>query len=152
MRFLLSSLAIFLFAACAQAQTSAGSNEAEPVDFNGPWNNDMGSQAVFRVENGEVRGIYNTNVGEPDKSQSFPLIGFVEGDQITFTVNFKGFGSMTAWTGQLTKNDGGEPNIRTLWHLTKDIEDASEKDDIWGSIRTGASDFTRAADEGELRE
>ena len=117
------------------------------VDFTGAWNNDMGSQAIFNVENGEVRGTYNTNVGEPDKGQSFPLVGLVEGDQITFTVNFKGYGSMTAWTGQLTENENGEPYIRTLWHLTKDIEDASEKEDIWGSVRTGASQFTRATTE-----
>lgn len=138
MRLFFSSLVLFLCAACAQA------TEVErPVDFNGAWNNDMGSQVVFTVKEGEVRGTYNTNVGEPDKGQSFPLIGFVEGDQITFTVNFKGFGSMTAWTGQLTQNDEGEPYIRTLWHLTKDIEDKLEKQDIWGSVRTGASNFTR---------
>lgn len=139
MRVFLSSLFVFFCAACAHA------DDLKPdVNFNGAWNNDMGSQAVLAVFDGEVRGTYNTNVGEPDKAQSFPLIGFVEGDQITFTVNFKGFGSMTAWTGQLTQNGKGEPYIRTLWHLTKDIEDAVEAEDIWGSIRTGASDFVRA--------
>ena len=139
MRIFLTSLFVFLCAACALAEDIQPS-----VDFNGAWNNDMGSQAVFIVKDGEVRGTYNTNVGEPDKGQSFPLIGLVEGDQITFTVNFKGFGSMTAWTGQLTKNEDGESYIRTHWHLTKDIEDALEAEDIWGSIRTGASQFKRA--------
>jgi hypothetical protein len=140
MRLFITSLFVFLCAACAHA------DELKPsVDFNGAWNNDMGSQAVLTIKDGEVRGTYNTNVGQPDKGQSFPLIGFVEGDQITFTVNFKGFGSMTAWTGQLTKDDKGDPYIRTLWQLTKDIEDAAEKEDIWGSVRTGASNFTRAA-------
>jgi hypothetical protein len=138
MRLLFTSLFVFLCAACAQADDLKPS-----VDFNGAWNNDMGSQAVLVVKDGEVRGTYNTNVGQPDKGQSFPLIGFVEGDQITFTVNFKGFGSMTAWTGQLTENDKGDPYIRTLWHLTKDIDDELEKEDIWGSVRTGASNFTR---------
>jgi len=114
-----------------------------PVDFNGAWYNDMGSVAVLSVTDGQVSGTYRTNVGQPDKSQSFPLIGFVQGDQITFTVNFKTYGSMTAWVGQLVLDDKGAPYIRTLWHLTKDIEDAKETDDIWGSIRTGASTFRR---------
>lgn len=139
MRLFLASLFVFLCAACVHADDGKQS-----VDFNGAWNNDMGSQAVFIVKDGEVRGTYNTNMGEPDKGQSFPLIGFVESDQISFTVNFKGFGSMTAWTGQLTEDDKGEPYIRTLWHLTKDVEDAGEKEDIWGSIRTGASNFSFA--------
>jgi len=138
MRIFLTSLFIFLCAACAQADDVKAS-----VDFSGAWDNDMGSQAVFVVKNGEVRGTYNTNVGEPDKGQSFPLVGLVEGDQITFTVNFKGFGSMTSWTGQLTENAKGEPYIRTHWHLTKDIKDELEQEDIWGSMRTGASKFTR---------
>lgn len=139
MRALFTALFVFFFVACAQADDIKPS-----VDFNGAWNNDMGSQAVFIVSDGRVRGTYNTNVGEPDKGQSFPLTGLVEGDQITFTVNFKGFGSMTAWVGQLTQDENGVPFIRTLWHLTRDIEDTKEGEDIWGSIRTGASEFRRA--------
>lgn len=113
------------------------------VDFNGAWFNDMGSVAVLSVVDGQVSGTYRTNVGQPDKSQSFPLTGLVQGDQITFSVNFKGYGSMTAWVGQLVLDDKGRPYIRTLWHLTKDIEDTKEEHDIWGSIRTGASAFRR---------
>jgi len=115
-----------------------------PVDFNGSWYNDMGSVAVLSVTDGKVNGTYRTNVGQPDKSQSFPLVGLVQDDQITFSVNFKGYGSMTAWVGQLVLDKQNTPYIRTLWHLTKDIEDTKEADDIWGSIRTGASEFRRA--------
>jgi len=103
----------------------------------------MGSVAVLSVTNGQISGTYRTNVGQPDKSQSFPLVGLVQDDQITFTVNFKGYGSMTAWVGQMVLDKQGVPYIRTLWHLTKDIEDSKETDDIWGSIRTGASEFRR---------
>jgi len=121
----ISALLFLVTAACAQAQDTQ-----RAPGFNGAWENDMGSLATFAVKDGEVRGTYQTNVGEPDKSQSFPLIGFAQGDQITFTVNFKAYGSMTAWTGQLILDNEGVPTIRTLWHLTNDIEDAKEKDDI----------------------
>ncbi len=103
----------------------------------------MGSELVFVVKDGLVRGQYFTNVGEPEKSKSFPLSGQVAGDQIVFTVNFKGYGSLTAWVGQVTKFPNGDSYLRTMWHNTKDIEDTSEKENIWGSIRTGASNFTR---------
>lgn len=103
----------------------------------------MGSELVFVVKDGLVSGRYNTNVGEPDKSKSFPLTGQAQGDQIVFTVNFKGFGSMTAWVGQVTTRANGKPYLRTMWQNTKDIKDAEEKENIWGSIRTGASEFTR---------
>ena len=112
-------------------------------DFNGRWQNDMGSELEFIVKNGEVSGTYNTNVGAPEKSKSFPLRGLTQGDQISFSVNFKGYNSMSAWVGQLTLDDTGNPYLRTMWHNTKDIPDAQEKDNIWGSIRTGASNFTK---------
>lgn len=137
LRFLL--LALFTLPACAAAQ----SGSEVPGDlFSGAWENDRGSQVTFFVKNGLLSGHYKTHAGQPDKGQKFPLTGFAEGDQITFTVNFKGFGSMTSWTGQLTEDAQG-PYIRTLWNLTRDVEDAAEQDDMWKSITSGASEFRR---------
>jgi len=108
--------------------------------FSGVWINDRGSQVTFNNQDGLLSGVYQTNVGQPDKSQKFPLTGLTESDQITFTVNFKTYGSMTSWTGQLTQDDSG-PYIRTLWHLTRDVPDHAEDDDLWKSITSGASEF-----------
>ena len=123
-------------ACCAHAQ------DASEDLFSGIWENDRGSHVTFKLMDGKLSGFYQTNVGQPDKTQKFPLTGFVEGDQITFTVNFKSYGSMTSWTGQLTQNET-EPYIRTLWHLTRDVADDKEDDDLWKSITSGASDFKR---------
>ncbi len=112
--------------------------------FDGQWVNARGSAVVFRAQDGLLSGHYNTNLGQPDKAKKFPLTGFVEGDQITFTVNFKGYGSMTSWTGQLSEDAKGD-YIRTLWHLTRDVKDSAEADDLWKSITAGASDFRRAS-------
>lgn len=144
---ILAIIAVLFVSACAHAvqphtiEPHAIKPHIMPVDFNGAWQNDMGSELVFVVKGGMVSGHYNTNVGDPEKGKSFPLSGQAEGDQIVFTVNFKGFNSMTAWVGQVTLDKGGQPYLRTLWHNTKDIEDTKEHDDIWGSIRTGASEF-----------
>jgi len=121
---------------CAQAQDS------QTDFFSGEWVNDRNSAVLFVVKDGLLSGHYQTALGQPDKSKKFPLTGFVEGDQITFTVNFKGYGSLTSWTGQLTTDEKGE-YIRTLWNLTRDIEDTKEDDDLWQSITSGASDFRR---------
>ena len=121
---------------CAQAQ------ESKSNLFEGQWVNDRDSAVMFEVTDGLLSGHYQTALGQPDKSKKFPLTGFVEGDQITFTVNFKGYGSMTSWTGQLTSDEEGD-YIRTLWNLTRDVEDAAEDDDLWKSITSGASEFRR---------
>ncbi len=131
----LSLLAIST-ASCAEAQQPSSNL------FEGQWVNDRDSAVMFEVTDGLLSGHYQTALGQPDKSKKFPLTGFVEGDQITFTVNFKGYGSLTSWTGQLTRDEEGD-YIRTLWNLTREVEDAAEDDDLWKSITSGASDFRR---------
>ncbi|MBL4870144.1 MAG: hypothetical protein JKX72_04240 [Robiginitomaculum sp.] len=138
-RILVFAIIFLAFSACAQAKEQT----IIPIDFNGKWQNTLGSELHFFVKNGQVIGTYNTNVGEPDRSKSFPLRGQSQGDQIVFTVNFKKYGSMTAWVGQVTQDQNGTPYLRTMWHNTKDIKDTEEAENIWGSIRTGASEFRR---------
>jgi len=125
---------VILMAGCAHA------NEPASGKFSGQWENDRGSAVTFAVNEGLVSGYYQTNLGQPEKSQKFPLTGWAEGDQITFTVNFQGFGSLTSWTGQMSEDHQG-PYIRTLWHLTRDVPDDKEDEDLWSSITAGASEF-----------
>jgi len=136
----------FSLSACAQgADPSVSANVVENNAslFEGAWENDRGSAAVLKeLPDGRLTGHYQTNVGQPDKGQKFPLTGFAEGDQLTFTVNFKGYGSITAWAGQHSVDEEGE-FIKTLWHLTRDVDDAKEDDDMWGAITAGASTFRR---------
>ncbi len=132
---ILFGLFVLMSSACAQAQE-------RPSLFDGQWINDRDSAVTFTESGGLLSGHYQTALGQPDKSKRFALTGFMQGDQITFTVNFKGYGSMTSWTGQLSEDENG-PYIRTLWHLTRDVEDAAEDDDLWKSITAGASEFRR---------
>lgn len=109
-------------------------------EFSGSWVNDRGSVVHLFPSNGLVNGFYQTNLGQPDMSQRFPLTGFIQGDLITFTVNFDGYGSMTSRAGQLSEDQHG-PFFRTLWHLTRDIADEMEDANLWRSITAGASNF-----------
>ncbi len=133
-------VASILLAAC-----SAGAQDAAP-DVTGEWANERGSSVTFVETDGLLSGYYNTQLGNPDPASRFPLTGFIEGDQMTFTVNFKGYGSLTSWTGQMSEDADG-PFIRTLWHLTRDVPDAEEPDDMWSSIIAGSAKFRPVAAE-----
>lgn len=127
-------IASLLLAACA-----ADAQDAEP-NISGEWANERGSSVTFEEHDGLLSGYYSTQLGNPDPASRFPLTGFIEGDQVTFTVNFKGYGSLTSWTGQITQDADGK-FIRTLWHLTRDVPDAEENDDLWSSIIAGSANF-----------
>lgn len=128
-----------LAAACLLTACTAGAQETPP-DVTGVWVNERGSAVSFTETDGLLSGFYNTQLGNPDPASRFPLTGFQEGDQLTFTVNFKGYGSLTSWTGQMSEDTEG-PFIRTLWHLTRDVPDAEEAEDMWSSIISGSAEF-----------
>lgn len=110
--------------------------------FEGTWINDRGSVVVIEQKDDTLSGHYQTALGQPDEAERFPLTGWAQGDVISFAVNFKGYGSITAWNGQLSENEDG-PYIRTLWHLSRNVEDKDEEEDMWSSVIAGASDFRR---------
>lgn len=145
-------LMAFGTAGCGQAQervqspVSPGTPSTQNADcaFAGHWQNERGSGVHFICEaKGRLSGVYSTNVGAPDQGERFALTGWAEGDNAAFSVNFKGYGSITAWTGQIEDTAEG-PQLRTLWHLTRDVSDEKEPQDLWKSITAGASVFRRA--------
>ena len=75
---------------------------------------------------GRITGKYRTGVGAPTPAEEFPLIGFVAGDLISFTVNFGKYGSLTSWAGQHTRNKAGTEEIFTQWYLAKNVPDQQE--------------------------
>jgi len=141
MRLAFLPASIFLTACAADAQDSLQLATSE-------WVNERGSSVTFLESGGLLSGYYKTQLGNPDPKSRFPLTGFIEGDQLTFTVNFKGYGSLTSWTGQISEDDKG-PYIRTLWHLTRDVPDAEEDKDLWSSIIAGNATFRPVAEESK---
>ncbi|GLQ20797.1 avidin/streptavidin family protein [Algimonas porphyrae] len=114
---------------------------ASAHEMDGLWINEAGSAVEISVAaDGSLTGHYRTELGAPDAQSRFPLTGWVQGDVIAFSVSFTDFGSITSWSGQLSEDEDG-PFIRTLWHYTKDIPDAEERDDLWRTINTGAATF-----------
>lgn len=134
----------FLFISTVVLSACVNAN-AEDNDITGIWVNERGSAVTFTEADGLLSGYYNTQLGNPDPAVRFPLTGFIEGDQVTFTVNFRGYGSLTSWTGQMSEDADG-PYIRTLWHLTRDVPDDEEEADLWSSIIAGNATFRPVTD------
>lgn len=75
---------------------------APPPDFNGRWQNELNSEMELTVSGVKVLGKYRTGVGLPTPTEEFDLAGYINGDLVSFTVDFGKYGSLTSWVGQHT--------------------------------------------------
>ena len=111
--------------------------------WSGRWQNESGSELeVLAVSDGQLRGRYRTDLGAPEETSWFPVTSSVNGDQLAFVVSWGEHASLTAWVGQRV-GEGDDERLRTLWHLTRDVPDAEEQEDIWSSVINGFAVFRR---------
>ena len=74
---------------------------------------------------------------------SGPLIGYVTGDVIAFSVLWPGpITSITSWVGQIVV-DKDVSTLDTLWHLIVNLPNAQDPNSIWTTIHAGADQFHR---------
>ena len=66
------------------------------------------------------------------------LLGYVDGDLISFVVHWRDFQAITAWVGQLDPT-AKKQTIKTLWQMTKQVASGEE----WASINAGSDTFMR---------
>jgi hypothetical protein len=109
----------------------------------GQWVNEMGSALIIEAvqKEGKIIGQYASSTGVDGKI--FPLSGWVNQSEehpkevnISFMVQWEGYGSITSWTGYCLISDGG-PQIKTIWNLVR-----SGKEYDWERIITNSSTFT----------
>ena len=110
--------------------------------LNGTWVNELGSALIIDsiAQDGKIIGKYASSTGVDGKV--FPLDGWVNMNEeypdevnISFSVRWEGYGSITSWTGYcLDKEKGSE--IKTLWHLVR-----SGKEFSWERIISNSSTF-----------
>ncbi len=111
--------------------------------WDGRWRNELGSEMEISVDGGRVSGVYRTQVGRPDAAEQFAVTGFAHEDLIGIVAQFGEHGSVTSWTGRRTEGAGGD-EIRVLWHLARNTDDAGETLPAWASILAGSAVFRRA--------
>ena len=111
-------------------------------DLEGKWFNELGSVLVIDSigDDGDIIGKYASSTGVDGKV--FPLLGWVNSSDdnpeevnVGFTVRWKGYGSITSWTGYCY-SDNGVPKIKTIWNLVR-----SGKEFNWERVITNSSTF-----------
>jgi len=116
------------------------------INMEGKWVNELGSVLVIDSisNNGGIIGKYASSTGVDGKI--FPMAGWINRSaghpgevNISFTVRWKGYGSITSWTGYC-HFDGEVSKITTIWNLVR-----SGKDYNWERIITNASTFVSVA-------
>ena len=110
----------------------------------GRWRSRLGSTMELTVDDAhQIHGTFHTAVGSLDPTRPFPLVGFAEGDAISFSVDFGRHGSVAAWAGFHVADGDGERLI-THWHLTQPVRHPHSEADVWGALLAGSDEFTRA--------
>jgi len=122
--------------------TKAAATAGATIDFSGDWVNELGSKMKIAMAGQALTGTYESPVSGGGGSVKGDLVGFVDGDLISFVVNWTTPASLTAWTGQLVDVAGNDV-IKTLWLLVQNIDDPSEPNGLWKSTLAGADDFRR---------
>ena len=111
-------------------------------DFSGDWRNQLASTMTLTVNGSSVSGNYTSVVSGGGGAATGELVGFVNGDLISFAVNWDPIPAITAWVGQMVQQAGADA-IFTLWHLTMNVPDADEPTGMWQSIVAGTDTFQR---------
>jgi len=125
----------------ALARTFGPSND-NPADFSGKWVNELGSVMTLTQNGQALTGQYISKVSGDERPVNGPLSGWVDGQVISFTVNWP-LPSITAWVGHLITKDGNDA-IETLWQLATTLPDPNDPSELWESIFSGSDRFTRA--------
>jgi Avidin family len=113
-------------------------NEAQDTSmtFQGVWQNELGSQVEFKQAGNALTGSYRSAVSGGGHQTTGTLVGYANGNLISFVVYWTAFQAITAWVGQY---DTDSSTINTLWQMTNTVE---SEDDLWESINAGADTFT----------
>ena len=113
---------------------------SSPFDFNGRWENELGSYLDLQVSEMDVVGVYVSAVSDSGGlTPPFPLSGTVVGDLISFTVNWAE--AITAWVGHGVIDDG-QSQILTLWHLVITVPNELDPKEHWQTVKAGTDEFT----------
>ena len=116
-------------------------------NLSGTWYNELGSKMVLKLDGGEIRGTYETAVGQA--YGTYELVGRANtqpsqgGQAVGFSVAWQNehvtSHSATSWSGQYQLGEDGEEQIYTLWLLAREVLPG----DDWASVQVGQDVFRR---------
>lgn len=112
------------------------------MDFSGRWANQRNSVLTLSQNGPSISGTFDSGVSDGGKVE-VAVIGWAEGDRISFTARYEKFGTVVAWVGQAV-DEPGKPKLMTQWLHAVDIKDGDEHQSLWTSTRVGSDIFERA--------
>src|SRR3954454_3343660 len=85
----------------------------------GRWCNRLGSVMELHVDaDDRIAGTFRSGVGSVHADRTYPVVGYALRNALAFCVHFRPHGSVAAWTGHATVEEG-EDRLETLWHLAE---------------------------------
>lgn len=112
------------------------------MNFSGSWRNTKNSLLEI-VQNGNaLTGTFDSGVSDGGQIIKAPIVGWVNGDRVSFTATYEVFGTVVAWVGQV-RGEPGNPVIDAHFLHESDIIDSDEVENLWASTRTGSDQFTK---------
>ena len=116
------------------------------MDLTGDWENQNGSVLrIHSVVKSLVTGIFCSAKGRAAEDQIYPVIGCLNGNLITLTVDFNNeegnLGSIANFTGRLQ----GDSEIHTIWVVARTYSDSEGKipTELWNTFLVNQDVFTR---------
>ena len=112
------------------------------MDFSGRWVNTKNSVLELTQTGNELTGTFDSGVSDGGQPVIVPIVGWANGDRVSFTATYDTFGTVVAWVGQVT-GEPGNPVINAHFLHETDIPQGQEAEWLWASTRTGSDFFSR---------
>lgn len=113
------------------------------MNFTGTWKNTKNSLLTLSQNGSSITGTFDSGVSDGGQEIKAPIVGWVNGDRVSFTATYELFGTVVAWVGQV-RGEPGNPVIDAHFLHESEVADADEFNELWASTRTGSDQFSRA--------
>jgi hypothetical protein len=112
------------------------------MDFTGKWVNTKNSVLELTQNGNSITGTFDSGVSDNGQVVLAPIVGWANGDRVSFTATYEMFGTVVAWVGQV-RGEPGNSVIDAHFLHEVDIADANEHEELWASTRTGSDHFSK---------
>ena len=117
----------------------------------GKWENQNGSiLEVTAIHEHNFNGSFVSMKGRAVRGTRYPVQGIVNGELVSFAVNFvdgdDNTASIATFSGRLQEED--EPKLHTVWIVARQFEDSEQtkSTQVWNTFLTNSDVFTRLGD------
>jgi len=78
------------------------------MDISGKWKNTKNSLLELTQTGNALSGVFDSGVSDGGLVIKAPIVGWVNGDRVTFSATYEQFGTVVAWVGQV-RGEPGNP-------------------------------------------